>query len=161
MNKTAYLIRSQKGATIIEVIIALALASIILGSIVALAANSLASSTESKLRTQSTHYTEEGIEIVRALRDSQGFNTFYSSYANGNTYYIQSDSNQGYSLTTTSGNDYLTSINLNPPFSRTVVITDPGSAGNRVLVEVKVSWISRGHSDSVIEDTYLSQWAYD
>lgn len=70
---------NQKGAVLIEAILALGIISVVVMSLVTALVSSLSSSNFSKNQTLATGYAQEGIEIMRDIRD-QDFSKL-SSYS--------------------------------------------------------------------------------
>lgn len=62
--------RKEKGATLLEIVIAIGLISVILMSLVSLSTKSLSNSTVSREKNQATRFTQETIEWVRQERDA-------------------------------------------------------------------------------------------
>lgn len=74
--------KSQKGQSLIEVLVGLVTASLIVGAITAVTISALNNAVYSKNQHLATEYAQQGMEIVRNLRDRQ-----YSSFSSLNGYY--------------------------------------------------------------------------
>lgn len=59
----------NKGQSLFEVVLALALSTLIIVALVSLVANSIKNSTYSRNKTYATHYTQEASEWLRGQRD--------------------------------------------------------------------------------------------
>ncbi len=152
MTNSRTLMRSRHGTTLIETLIALALASVVLTAVVSMVITAVSTAATAKSRTTATRYAEEGIEVTRRARDENLWANFYKSYVGGTTWHVDPN----YNLTTGSGLDL-------SPFQRGINITDssvPNGAKNRVQVVVKVSWSDKGKTQTVQLDTYLSEWSH-
>lgn len=77
---------SQKGQTLIEALIGLAVAVAIISAIVIAVISSLSNAQLTKNQNQANHYAQEGMEIVRQIRNSS-----WTSFTNlSSTYYCLS-----------------------------------------------------------------------
>lgn len=148
-------LRSQRGATVVEAVVALALAGIIVTALMSMVVSALSTSTASKNRTFATRYAEAAVESVRSIRDSQNWSDFYTNYVQGHSttiWYLAADN----SLTSTSSS----AANI-APFTRTIKLTDnspSGDAKSRVFIDIKVTWNDRGQTQTEEQTTYLTQW---
>lgn len=81
----------QKGQTLIEAVVALAVAITILSAIVVAVVSSLSNTQFTKNQNQANHYAQEGMEIVRQIRNASWAsfvnltNTQYCLLANSKT----------------------------------------------------------------------------
>src|SRR5258708_38691280 len=66
---------SQKGQSLVEVLVALSLAVVISSGIAVLIVYGLSSAQFSKSQSRAAQYAQEGMEKVRSLRDSNLFNS--------------------------------------------------------------------------------------
>lgn len=73
---------NQKGQSLIEVLVGMVTMSIIVGAITVVTINALNNAVYSKNQHLATEYAQQGMEIVRNLRDRQ-----YSSFISLNGYY--------------------------------------------------------------------------
>ncbi|MBI2195691.1 MAG: hypothetical protein HYU48_01445 [Candidatus Levybacteria bacterium] len=73
---------SQKGQTLIEALIGLAVAVAIISAIVIAVISSLSNAQLTKNQNQANHYAQEGMEIVRQIRNSSwtSFTNLSSTY---------------------------------------------------------------------------------
>lgn len=68
---------SQKGQTIIEILVALSVASLVVSAIIVAVISSLSGAQYTKNQNQATQYAQQGMEVARQLRDSS-YQTFSS-----------------------------------------------------------------------------------
>ena len=75
----------MKGATLIEVLIALAIASIVIVSVTVVSITSLSNAQYIRSSDQASKYAQEGIEIVRRIRNTNypGFRSYSGTYCLG------------------------------------------------------------------------------
>src|SRR3989344_6479366 len=139
----------EKGFTLIEAMMSLVILTVAIGPALFLSSNisSLASVTQNNLIA--TNLAQEGIEVVRALRDTNWFTgaTFNAGLSNG-VYRVEWNSNS------------LTNLGINPPlkidnglynystgtdtvFRRTVTITNINAADIRIISDI--TWTERGN----------------
>lgn len=92
--KIIKLLKNQKGQTLVEAIIALAVVSLIITAVVIAVVSGLSNSTASGDRSTALSYAEEGLDYMRDLK-SESFSGFTSSYptstTNANNYYCLSE----------------------------------------------------------------------
>lgn len=130
----------SKGQTLVETIIALAVATLIVSALVVGATVSIKNARLAKDQSLATKYAQEAIERARSYRDQNGWTEFWDDKI----------------ASPTPETDYPGSI-----FTRTVTYgnseTIPGAA-DRAKVTVTVQWTegSREHQSKL--DTYLTKW---
>jgi prepilin-type N-terminal cleavage/methylation domain-containing protein len=156
--KILYPLLSSRGVTLIESVVAIALAGVIITAVVAIAVSALSTSTLSKSRTTATRLAEEGQEVARATRDKSNWDDFWATYVGKPAWGIDTNLN----LVATS--DYTVTIPpcVNPcPFKRKVTIADastPAGAQNRATVTISVTWVDRSLTQEVKLVSYLTKW---
>lgn len=69
----------NKGQSLFEVVLALALSTLIIVALVSLVSNSIKNSTYSRNKTYATHYTQEASEWLRGQRDGD-WDVFSTNY---------------------------------------------------------------------------------
>ncbi len=79
------MIRNERGQTLIEVLVGLAAAVIVIAAITVAAVSSLNNAEYSRDQSLATQYTQEGIEVVRNMRD-QNISSISSSSLPDGTY---------------------------------------------------------------------------
>lgn len=78
---------SQKGQTLMEALVALGTAVVVMTAIAISVTTALNNALYAKTQNQAAQYAQEGMEYMRAFRNSN-YQTF-SSYANGNIYCLK------------------------------------------------------------------------
>ena len=86
------LIKKEKGQTLIEALVALAAAVAVVYAISTAVISALSNAQFSKNQVLATQYAQQGIEIMRQLRDSD-WSTFYSYNDSGSSLYYCLDKN--------------------------------------------------------------------
>ena len=148
------IIKSQSGATLVETLVAIALASVVLTAVVGMVVSAVATSTLSKSRTTATRLSEEGIEVARKTRDRTDWDSFYNTYVNSNIWKV--DQVAGDIILNTSGSSLPTL-----PFTRTVEFSNasnPVGSRDRVQVISKVTWNDKGKLQEVKLVSFLTKW---
>ncbi|HUS59771.1 MAG TPA: prepilin-type N-terminal cleavage/methylation domain-containing protein [Nevskiaceae bacterium] len=122
--------RREKGQSLIEVLVALAVMAIVILALVRVTTVSIRNATFAKNRALATKYAQEGMEKVRAYRDEVVWETFTSNCP-----------------------PTLDALPL--PFTRTVACT--GSGDERDIIVI-VSWSEAGipHESKLV--THLTNW---
>lgn len=118
----------MKGETLIEVLIALTIAVVIITAIAILGVSALNDAQFIKAQNQSTKYAQEGMEVVRRIRNND--------YANFQTYTDTYCLAKG---STTLG-PACTTRNVDNIFNRTVTILQDGCGTDLTRVTVAVAW---------------------
>ena len=116
------------GQTLIEVLVALGIISIIVTALAALVVTSMSNAQLSKNQNQALDYAREGMEVVRRLRDEDvvGFRSY------NNTFCLDKGSG-------VLGVD-CANLNIDNFFLRKVIIVQSGCSANVASVVVTVSW---------------------
>lgn len=70
LHYTLYIIHSPRGQTLVEAILAIAIAVVIVTALVTLALGTQKAANNSRNQTQNTKYGEQTIEIIRNIRDT-------------------------------------------------------------------------------------------
>ncbi|HVZ11084.1 MAG TPA: prepilin-type N-terminal cleavage/methylation domain-containing protein [Candidatus Paceibacterota bacterium] len=154
---------SEHGFTLVEAIVALVVLTVALIPVLQLSDSSLRAATAIRDDMIAAGLAQEGIEVVRTIRDANWFNNqaFNTGLANG-TYRVEWNSTS------------LTAVGSNPPlklnngiynyttgadtqFYRTITIT--GISSSELKVTSQVSWTARGNnSKSVQAEEHLFDW---
>lgn len=143
---------NKKGFSFVEVLVTLAILTLSLAAISVLVVNNVKSSGEAKNQIIATGLVEEGIELVRNLKDGNPatFNSASSTKRDGN-YIIDKDTTYaGFGITGSGGALYLnaggfyvhsSSGNIATKFHRRIVLSN---ATEQVMVISYVNWNSSG-----------------
>jgi prepilin-type N-terminal cleavage/methylation domain-containing protein len=121
----------MKGQTLIEVLIALSIAVVVITAITWLSISSLNNAQSSRNQDQATKYAQEGMELVRKIRNSS-----YTTFAGYNGTYCLPKGQ-----TTFSAQGSCTTPNIDTTFIRSVQINaNTGCGVGLSRVVVTVSW---------------------
>lgn len=148
-QKTLILHKTEKGQSIFEVVVAIALISLILITIVSMASLSVTASTFSRNQTQASRFTQQAAEWLKSEKDT-GWVYFKSHIATPNwcldSLYWQKPGN-------CSSSDFISGT----IFLRSVTLTLQGDGS--IKVDVKTTWKDgRGDHVSVTSDI-LTNWS--
>jgi len=121
----------MKGQTLIEVLVALAIAVVVVTSITILSITSLNNAQFVRDQEQATKYAQEGIEVMRALRNSN-----YAGFAAYNNTYCLGAGRQ--TLGSPAGD--CTPTKIDNKFVRSVQIQQDGCGTSLSSVVVTVAW---------------------
>lgn len=116
------------GQTLIEVLVALGIVSVIVTALVSIVVTSMSNAQLSKNQNQALQYSQEGMEVVRGLRDSDyvAFRNYNSTFCLGKGSVVL-------------GADCV-NPNIDNFFLRKVTIVQSGCSPNVARVLVNVSW---------------------
>ena len=153
----------NKGFTLIEALVALVILTLALGPALVLSGN--ISSTASIIQNNliAANLSQEGVEVIRALRDANWFNglSFDAGIADG-IYRIEWNSNALISLGSNpplkiNAGLYNYSFGTDTKFKRTVTITKINSEELRIISDV--TWTERGNrTRDVKTESHLFDW---
>jgi len=157
------------GFTLVEVVIACSIISIVLFALLSVAEKGLKLSTLALKQAQASYILEEGAEAVKSIRDASWTNI--SSLSNGTTYYLYYNiTNNVWTLntSTTAPSGYTPDTPIDDTFTRTIVFSpvyrnsstdDIASSGDLDVrtkkVTVTVSWPYFGATASKDLSFYL------
>lgn len=138
MNKKA------KGQSLLEVLIALAVAVIVVLALVRAVTVAIRNASFARSQASATKYAQEGMEWIRSQRDERWTNLL--NQANDSTYCLNT-------LSWASGG---CSFSLGGKFKREATVKPP--VGDKIEVEVKVSWqeTDRTHKSQLY--SYFTKW---
>lgn len=162
---------SQKGLTILEVIIAVFILTIGIGGAFVLITQVAQTSSLPNSRLTASYLAQEGVEIVRNIRDtnfltiSKGFggnwddnivdgactNEYEADYSDAFL-----DCFQDRLLKISVTNAYTYDSGVNTLFKRKIIITPSGS--DKITVDVEVFWEEKGKQQSVTAATEMYDW---
>ncbi len=156
-------LNSSRGFTLIEALVALVILTMALGPALVLSSN--ISSTASVIQNNliAANLSQEGVEVIRALRDANWYNglSFNNGLANG-IYRIEWNSN---TLIPLGANPFLKinaglynySSGIDTSFKRTITITQINSEELRIISDV--TWTERGNrARDVKAESHLFNW---
>jgi len=145
-------VRFNSGQSLLEIIVAVGVAVLLITGLVVGTSVSLRTSQYGQRRSQATKYAQEGIEILRSLRDSMDWDDF-----------IALDTNGSGATSLCLGNDAVPvpgsncESNLDTVFARQLLL-EWNDADDRIELTVIVSWPEGGQTPDVALDTYFTQW---
>ena len=122
----------NQGQTIVEAIVVLGIVVLLVTGLIAGTTSSLRSVQAGRTRSQALKYAEEGIEVVRNLRNNEGWSTF-TGYA---------------------GSHFL-DTSLDETFKREVDLTLDGTT---MTVVVTVSYTDGSETKNVTLTSYFTDW---
>lgn len=155
--------KENKGFTFLEVLIAIAIISIGLMAGLALMTMTIASSSMGTSQLIAANLAQEGIEVVRNIRDDNWLDPEAENWKDGlpaGSGYVNWDSNKvkktgSDELHLDVDNRYTHEAGTLTPFRRHIEITD---AGDYLIVKSIVNWTERGRSHSITLEDHLYNW---
>lgn len=166
---------TQKGFTLLETIVALSVLTIGMGGVVVFLQQTVAAVPDPVGRLEALYLAQEGIEIVRNIRDAN-FARIADAQSVGwldnlggcapptgceATYQSEDlEASQHRNLFRNSAGFYdYENTGTETSFQRTIVVQpDPGPTPPRADVKVTVEWEMRGVSNSVSASTHIYNW---
>lgn len=156
----------ENGLTLIEALVSFfILTSAITGSFVLIQKNLIIASVI-KNEVIASQLAEEGVEIIRNLRDSDWHSgkVFGTSIPDG-TYRVQWDSTSlllngpDFLKLNSSNGLYGYDFGIDTPFQRSIIIsTNFGESAIRKIITVSVNWTERGGNKSIQAEEHLFNW---
>lgn len=144
-------LKLQKGQSLFEVVVALAISTLIIVAVVSLASNSIRNSTYSKNKTLAASYAQEAMEWLRNQRDSNTAGFFASVQTSPWCLAILSFDTPGACV---SGQ-----VIADTPFSREVSFSTTTLNSKTVLeASVKVYWNDSQGYHEVVNNTDFTDW---
>jgi len=144
----------KSGQSLIEIVIAVALTAILAISLVSTMLVTQRTSQSARNNSEATKLAQEGLELMRVLRDRKGIGEL--TIGDCNTIEYSSGIGADDLVLYTANCPELIQIE-NVDFFRTIDI-DNGAAANSKLVEVKINWDEQGGQKEVVHKTELSDW---
>jgi Tfp pilus assembly protein PilV len=135
--------KMKKGQSLVEAIVALAIALIVITGLVVLAVGAVRTATLSKNRSLAVQYAQEGIEALRSIRDRD----FSELPASGGPHRLVWT---GSEWTAIAGTETITI------FKRSFTASEP--SGGKLRFDLTVSWVDSGGTHDVDLITYLADW---
>lgn len=159
----------MKGLTLLEVLISIFVLTVGLGGSFALLTRTIAASSAVGHQLQASYLAQEGVEIVRNMRDTNFIKMFRDpgggwSWTDGLTGCAtgcEADFNDSQlaaddRFLLLDGETYSYDSGTQTPFKRKIFVAPDGS--DALEVRVTVSWAERSASYAVSADTLLYQW---
>ncbi len=148
MSNKSGLPRSEAGQSFFEVIVAIGLISIVLITLVTLAAASIRASTFSRNQTQASRFTEQATEWLRDEKDANW--TIFKARATNPNWCL--DTLTWLKGTTCSANDLISGTNFTRFMKLTVI--DP----NTVQADVQTTWTDAQGTHSTPSSIIFTNW---
>ena len=148
--------KSKRGETLIEVVLAIGLAVMVLFALVILGSSSVKTSTSSSRRAQAEKLSAAGIESIRYFRDNSGFNSLTVG-----CYKIDPSQSNGVSALDCSLWDSITLNGAANTFDRKIEISDYAAQASMKKITVTSRWFESGgvgDYKQVVIETVLTQW---
>lgn len=155
--------RKQKGASLVEVLISVLIISLALipAFYGAVSAHTIASSIRFNLTA--SYLAQEGIEVVRAIRDANGFagRPFNSGLGNGDWQAQYASLNlkpyaDTYMFFYEPSGFYNHTSGLNSPFKRKITLENISSV--QIKITSQVTWEERGRTRDVTIESHIFDW---
>lgn len=151
------------GFTLIETLVALVILSVALVPIITLSTSISRVNSNVQDNLVASGLAQEGIEVIRAMRDTNWFNSrsFDSGLSNGE-YQVEWNSTDPLSASSNlplkiNNGQYTYSTGTNTKFTRTVIITKINAGELRVVSQV--SWLAGPNkSKSISAEDHLFNW---
>lgn len=148
---------NQKGLTLIEILLMVALIGLVAGALGQLSAVSIKTSDAARLRTTTNELARQATELARSQRDSNPAAFFaldgYYSVDAGNSFVLQTSACGTHPCAV-----YQVPGTAYQNFYREVRIQKNIPSANKSTVTVKVYYSLRGVYDNVVIQTILTNW---
>jgi hypothetical protein len=146
--------KSQSGQSLFEIVLALAITTLIIVAIVALTATSIRNTTFSKNKTLASRYSQEATEWLRGERDTD-FDAFKTRALNSTLYCLPSLSWSPEIIGACGSGQEI----ANTPFRREISFSTTSVAcGDLIEAGVKVYWTDSQGIHEVRSVTCFSDW---
>lgn len=155
--------RKSSGQTLVEMVVAVGMVSLVLVAIVSGIAISIRNSRFSKNKALATRYAQEGVEKFRFYRDEYGWEPFFEAMQSGGENYcfadfpnsleVVLDPEEAYSGSCTSE-----TINDDEVYTRYAQVSVNTLPSNWVDVVIGVSWYEGAVPHSVELTTRFNDW---
>ena len=154
----------KKGSGLVEILIAVFIFSIILGSLITASSTYFSGAGDNLISTKGAYLAEEGIEAVKTIRDSSWNNI--SSLSDNTNYYLyfdtSSSTNNIWKATTTASSidsTFIRTFKVNAVYrdSNGRIISSGGTLDlNTEKVTVSISWKSKNSTTTKTLSTYIT-----
>lgn len=143
--------KQTKGQSLVEVIVAVFVISIVLVTLVSSVTYSLRNSNYSKNKSLASKYAQEGLDAVRSIKERDW--TLFTGASDTDKGIIYNRTNKYWEFASSPGFDYPSGSTL---FKRVVrVFGCSGSPVTSCSVNVKVYWNDKGSYDAYSENTTI------
>jgi Tfp pilus assembly protein PilV len=145
--------KSEKGQSLFEVVVAIAISALIVVTLVSVTSNSIQNSSFSKNKSLAATYADQASEWIRSQRDTN-IDILVTKATNGGTFCLPDLSSWPASASDVAS---CTAIS-NTPFTRSVslgVYSDLSSGKNVISSDVLVTWQDSQGMHEVADDTTL------
>jgi len=142
----------MKGQSLIEVVVAVGITTLLLVALLSAVSISIKNSRVAKNRTIAVELAQQGVELMRTYRDYNW--TVFLAQATGTSYDLPTN------WTVTSDfNVCPTDFAIFDIFKRCVTLTKIGIDDDRIELEVVVSWQEGSKLDQIAQSSQLSKWS--
>jgi Tfp pilus assembly protein PilV len=155
-------INFNKGSGLVEILVAVFIITIILGSLVAVASMYLSNAKESLKSTQAAYLASEGIEAVKTIRDTSWDEI--TALVHGTDYYLYFDTNLSvWKATTTKSTigDFSRILNISSVYrdpNYSIVLSGGTIDTNTKKVTAYVSWNTKNSTTTKHISTYITNF---
>ena len=147
-----YLLSTNSGQSLFEVVVAVGLSALILVGIASLSSASVRNSGYSRNNAQATKYAQEALEWLRSQRDAGWNNLLDHSNDTGKVHCINTLPPSAWDVIVCQ--DMISGTT----FSRTVTLTTDSSDSNKIDAFVTVSWTDAQGTHNVKSQTRFTNW---
>ena len=138
---------SRGGQTLIEAMVAIAIAMLVVTALIGLGVRTIRAATISRNISVAASYAQQGIEAIRSIRD-RGYDHLASCTANPSRIYWHPTESH---WACQAGEEVVDSI-----FTRSFTVTE--SPVGKLQVRVTVAWSDVSGSHTIPVDTYFTDW---
>jgi Tfp pilus assembly protein PilV len=161
MRKLKHLLADQKGQTMVEILIAMTVVTVVMVAVVSRAIDAVKSAQFARNKSLATRYAQEGVEWGRLQRDAMGWESFSGLLTAGSIQqYCLIDITADIDSMTVDAcgsGDEITGTHFQRQVDLT--LTDVAGENDYVYVEVRVSWEDAIGTHNARLQTNLSEWS--
>lgn len=147
-------IHTNRGQTLVEAIVVIGLVVLLVTGLIAGTTMSLHTTGSARTRSQAVKYSQEGIELIRTIRD-ENWNTFFTKFAGGYCFGSAANNDPVAALIPQVGTCPVNIITTDNSFTRSVQFV---SEADRMKITVSVQYMEGADTKSIDLTTYLTQW---
>lgn len=137
---------NKSGQTIVEAIVVIGIVVILVTGLISGTTASLQTANNSRIRSEAVKYAQEGLEIVRSVRD-----TNWTNFQSHSGLYCMGTDEQLVSADTCASN-------ITTPEAKLTRSVEFAWLGDRMEVTASVSYLEGSLTRSVSLSTYFTQW---